>query len=47
MNEDDNNFNVSRNRSKRLDNFIRSVYDTADHPERIQILNYIDLDDHQ
>ena len=35
----------SRNRIKRLDNFIRSVYDTADHPERIQILNYIDLDD--
>ena len=35
----------SRNRPKRLDNFIRSVYDTADHPERIQILNYIDLDD--
>ena len=36
---------LSRNRPKRLDNFIRSVYDTADHTERIQILNYIDLDD--
>lgn len=35
----------SRNRSDRLDTFVRSIYETADHPERIEILNYIDNDD--
>ena len=35
----------SRNRPQRLDTFVRSIYETADKPERIEILNYIDNDD--
>jgi len=35
----------SRSRSVRLTSFVKSVFETSDHPERLEFLNYVDNDD--